>query len=162
MNMHDGRSITLDHGSFNSSVKENDIFVYCASSRLSADLAHRFGSFCVEIPESGTLVRRLRMRAHPASQFDYEQLVYGKVDYRDPTQEPKVDWALPEKLVLIKHKEFAWQDEFRIAIGKRDAMNVENVSLTIQTGPVVASAEPAPSPIFLRLKKLSDAILHRF
>lgn len=163
MNMEDGRIITLEGGSFNSSVNQNDIFVYCASNQLSADLAAKFGPFCVEIPGPDMLVRRLKMRAQPTSQFDYEQLVCGKVDYREHSREPGADWALPERLVLIKPEDFAWQDEFRIAVGKRDTMNVENVGLTIQTGPAAPVFEPVPAPIFLRIGKLADLVtLHRF
>lgn len=163
MNMEDGRAITLEGGSFNSSVNQNDIFVYCASNQLSADLAEMFGSFCVEIPDPTMLVRRLTMRAHHTSQFDYGQLVSGKVDYREHSREPGADWALPERLVLIKPADFAWQDEFRIALGKRDTMKVENVGLTIQTGQVAPFFEPVPAPIFLRIGKLADLVmLHRF
>ncbi len=163
MNMEDGRVITLEGGSFNSSVNQNDIFVYCASSRLSADLAAKFGSFCVEIPDPELLVRRLEKRAHHTSQFDYKQVVCGQVDYREHSREPGADWALPERLILIKPKEFAWQDEFRIAVGKRETMNVENVGLTIQVGPTAPIFEPVPAPIFLRIGKLGDLVtLHRF
>ena len=163
MNMEDGRVITLEGGSLNSSVNQNDVFVYCASTELSADLAAKFGAFCVEIPDPDLLVRRLRMRAHPSSQFDYEQIVCGKVDYREHSREPGADWALPERLVLIKPVDFQWQDEFRIAVGKRDTMNVENVGLTIQTGPAAVVFEPVPPPIFLRGNKMADLVtLHRF
>jgi hypothetical protein len=163
MNMEDGRVITLEGGSFNSSVNQNDIFVYCASNQLSADLAERFGPFCVELPDPDILVRRLKMRAHPTSQLDYEQTVCGKVDYREHSREPGADWALPERLVLIKPECFAWQDEFRIAVGKRDTMNVENVGLTIRAGAAAAVFEPVPAPIFLKVGKLADLVtLHHF
>jgi len=163
MNMEDGRVITLEGGSFNSSVNQNDIFVYCASNQLSADLAESFGPFCVEIPDPDVLVRRLKMRAQRGSQLDYEQIVSGKVDYREHSRKPGADWALPERLVLIKPESFLWQDEFRIAVGKRGTMNVENVGLTIHTGPTAPVFEPVPAPIFLRIGKLADeVILHRF
>ena len=163
MNMDDGRFITLGGGSFNSSVNQNDIFVYCLSSELSAELAEKFGRFCVEIPDQDLLVRRLKQRAHPKSKFDYEQVVFGKVDYREHSMEPGADWALPERLVLIKPESFAWQNEFRIAVGKRDTMNVENVGLTIQTGPAAPVLEPVRAPIFMRIGKLKElVILHRF
>lgn len=163
MNMEDGRVIKLEDGSFNSSVNQNDIFVYCASNQLSAELAEKFGAFCVEIPEPEVLVRRLKQRAHPTSQLDYEQVVCGKVDYREHGKEPGADWALPERLVLIKPEDFAWQEEFRIAVGKRDTMNVENVGLTIQTGPVKPVFEGVPTPIFLRIGELTNIVtLHRF
>lgn len=163
MNMQDGRVITLEGGSFNSSINQNDIFVYCASTQLSTKLADKFGAFCVEIPNPDLLVRRLMQRAHSSSQLDYEQVVYGKVDYREHGREPGVDWALPEKLALIKPECFAWQDEFRIALGRRDTMKVENVGLTIQTGATTHAFEQVPAPIFLRVGKLADLVtLHRF
>lgn len=163
MNMEDGRVITLEGGSFNSSVNQNDIFVYCVSNQLSANLAAKFGAFCVEIPDPDILVRRFKLRADRTSQFDYEQVVCGKVDYREHSKEPGADWALPERLVLIKPEDFAWQDEFRIAVGKRDTMNVENVGLTIQTGPAAPVFEPVPAPVFLRVGKLADLVtLHSF
>ncbi len=163
LNMADGRNITLKDGSFNSSANGDGIFVYCASNQLSPDLAKEFGSFCVEISDPEVLVRRLEARKHPTSQFDYEQIVWGKVDYREQSVEPGADWALPEKLALIKPTALAWQDEFRIALGKRGAMSVENVGLTIQTGKSAPTFEPVPPPIFLRIKALKDyAILHRF
>ncbi|BEV12386.1 hypothetical protein ATDW_28820 [Asticcacaulis sp. DW145] len=163
MNMEDGRVLTLEGGSFNSSVSHNDIFVYCASNQLSTELAKMFGAFCVEIPDPEVLVRRLKQRAHPTSQLDYERVVSGKVEYREHTKEPGADWALPERLVLIKPEGFAWQDEFRIAVGKRNTMSVENVGLTIQTGPVDSVFQQVPAPIFLRVGKLTDIVtLHRF
>lgn len=163
MNMEDGRIITLEGGSFHSSVKQNDIFVYCMSNQLSEALAEKFGRFCVEIPDPEVLVRRMGARAHPGSKLDYGQIVCGKVDYREHSREPWADWALPERLVLIKPVDFAWQDEFRIAVGTREAMNVENVGLVIQTGPAVPVFEPVPAPIFLRVGTLRDLVtLHHF
>lgn len=163
MNMQDGRVITLEGGSFNSSVNQNDVYVYCASNQLSADLAEKFGSFCVEIPSPEILVQRLKARAHPTSKFDYGQVVCNTVDYRKHDREPDADWALPEKLVLIKPPEFAWQDEFRIAVGTRGTMDVENVALAIQTGPPAPVFEKVPAPIFLKLGRLNDIVtLHRF
>jgi hypothetical protein len=163
LNMQDGRVITLEGGSFTSSVNQNDVFVYCASNALSAELAEKFGPFCVEIPDPDLLVRRLKMRAQRTSQMDYEQIVCGKVDYRERSREPGADWALPERLVLIKPPDFAWQDEYRIAVGKRGTMNVENVGLTIQTGAAPPSTEPIPAPIFVRVGKLEGLVtLHRF
>jgi len=163
MNMDDGRTITVEGGTFNSSVNHSSIYVYCASNQLSDKLAAKFGSFCVEIPAPEIITRRLKLRSHPTSKIDYEQIVFGKVEYRDHLKEPGSDWALPERLVLIKPKVFEWQDEFRIAVGTRGTLDVENVGLTIQTGPSSFSIEPTPSPIVLRLGSLTGYLtLHRF
>lgn len=162
MNMEDGSVRILEAGSFSSSVHQNDIFVFCASNQLSDELAGKFGRFCVEIdPEC--IVRRLKLRAHPSSQFDYEQAVSGNVDYRPHDRKPGVDWALPEKLLLVKPEGFAWQDEFRIAIGKRNTLAVENVALTLQIGSAAAGAVPVQTHLILNIKKLMDvARLHIF
>jgi len=163
MNMEDGRVITLEGGIFNSSANQNEIFVYCLSDELSHALADKFGRFCVEIPDPDILVRRLRARANLNSKFDYGQVVCGSVDYRQPNREPGIDWALPQRLVLIKPLAFAWQKEFRIALGTRNAMNVENVNLTIQTAPVHQAFHQVPAPVFLRVGNLANlATLHRF
>ncbi|MCC2601604.1 hypothetical protein [Sphingopyxis yananensis] len=42
-------------------------------------------------------------------------------------------------------------------------MNVENVGLTIQTGPTASVFEAMPDPIFLKVGKLGELVtLHRF
>lgn len=162
LNINDGRTITLEGGSFHASVKENDIFVYCASNQLSAGLAQKFGAFCVELPDPNVLVRRLNLRAHPTSQLDYGHIVHGNVEYREHTKAAGVDWALPERLALIKGKEFKWQDEYRIVIGKREAMDVENVEFTIGTQPPPHEVRLVHKPIFLGINRLTEAVLHRF
>lgn len=162
MNMQNGRVVTLEAASFNSSVQQNDIFVFCASNQLSADMAKQFGCFCVEV-DPDCVIRRLKQRAHPSSQFDYDQIISGNVDYRARDKEPGVDWALPEKLVLIKPESFAGQEEFRIAVGKRNSFAVENVGLTIQIGPTATSVAPMQTHIIANVGKLADAVkLHQF
>ena len=158
----DGSAFTLEGWRFISSAKQDDIFVFCASNQLSAELADRFGSpFCVEVSDPDRLISRLKSRAHPTSHLDYEHLVGGKVDYRDLDQEPKIDWALPERLAFIKPKSFAWQDEFRIAVGKRGAFNVENVALKLETGAAAAPPVPSQAELFLRVGSLASlARLH--
>jgi hypothetical protein len=159
----DGSVITMAGWSFNSSVNQNNIFVYCASNQRSANLAQKFGAFCVEIHDPAALIERLKRRATLKSKLDYDQIIYGNVDYRDHSREPDADWALPERLVFIKPEAFAWQDEYRIAVGTRDSMNVENVALTLQTEAATAEPEKVPPPIFLKVGGLADhATLHRF
>lgn len=162
LNMEDGRVVTLEGSSFNSSVQQSDVFVFCASNQLSSELAGKFGRYCVEM-DADCIVRRLRQRAHATSDFDYEQIVSGKVEYRPHEKEPGTDWALPEKLVLIKPEVFAWQDEFRIAIARRGTLAVENVGLTLQTEAAAPETAPTQTHAILKIGRLADlAILHRF
>lgn len=163
LNMEDGRKINLSDGIFNSSVRQDEIFVYCASNQLSVELAQKFGPYCVEIADPEDLVRRLKLRSHPTSRLDYSNPVFGNVEYRDYETMPGADWAIPERLVLIKPEHFAWQDEYRIAVGSRTAMNAENVGVTIQKKGTAPAPIPSPRPIFLPLGSLSDcATLHHF
>lgn len=156
LNMSDGKKVTLEDGSFNSSVQQNDIFLFCASREYSVELTEKFGRFCVEI-DPDYLVRRLKQRAHPSSKFDYENIIHGTVEYRTYDRVPGVDWALPEKLVFIKPEDFSAQSEYRIALGKRGAFAIENVALTLQTGPCTTSVKPEQSHIILPIGGLKQA-----
>ncbi|MFL6845186.1 MAG: hypothetical protein ACJ8ER_09930 [Allosphingosinicella sp.] len=160
----DGTSLTLEGWRFTSSAKHDNIFVYCASSHLSIELAARFeSSFCVEIC-SEHLVSRLKRRASRTSTLDYEGLVSGPVEYRNPEKKPGADWALPETVAFIKPEGYAWQEEFRIAIGKRGAFEAENVDCALESGQAArAASSDAPPPLILRIGKLADFTqLHRF
>lgn len=160
----DGTVVPSAGWRFTSSPKHDDIFVYCASNQLSAELAQRFASpFCVEIQDPDLLVNRLRARAHPTSRLDYDRTHSGSVEYRNLESTPGADWALPEKLAFIKPEGFAWQDEFRIAIGKRGAFDAENVECKIETGPAPSGAASYTQPaLALRLGDLAHCTqLHR-
>ncbi len=154
----DGSVIIVEGGRFTSSAKCDDIFVFCASNEKSQFLAKRFGSsFCVEITEPDHLISRLKSRAHPTSKLDYKQIYSGKVVYRNHDQEPDADWALPERLAFLKAEEFAWQDEFRIAVGKRGAFDPNMVECTIETAlhiPIVQP--PLQSKLVLTISSLGD------
>ena len=143
-----------------------EIFVFCASNQRSDDLARRFAApFCVEISDVDAMIERIKARANPASSLDYGAMQQQAVEYRNPTKEPGVDWALPEKLVFIKPPAFAWQDEYRIAIGHRRAFDVHAVNCAIEAeagaAPVAVDQPPPSEPLRFRLSDLGDiAILH--
>lgn len=161
----DGTQIVMAGHQFVAS-PAREIFVFCASNRRSDDLARRFAApFCVEVSDVDALIERIRARANPTSSLDYGATQQQAVEYRDSTKEPGVDWALPEKLVFIKPPAFAWQDEYRIAIGRRGAFDVNAVDCAIEAD---AGAAPgaidhaAPSePLRFRLGDLGEiATLH--
>ena len=119
----DGRKLV---GTSFSTAAQN-MFVYCASNELSAERAGEFGPFCVEIADPDAIVTRLRARACATSRLDYARTVYGKTEYRPYDKIPSVDWAFPERVVLIKPPEYASQKEFRIALPlKADACSVDD------------------------------------
>lgn len=164
LTMQDGRTVTIEGGRFHSSARHDEIFAFCASRTLSPELARRFDApFCVEVDDADVIVRRLRARATPRSRLDYDSVLSGPVDYRRESREPGVDWALPERIALTKPAAFAWQDEHRIAIGTRGALDAENVAVSMRTGPdTVPATDPSPASIVLRIGPLrEEAILHR-
>ena len=128
----DGTQIRLEGWTFESSAKGDQIFIHCLSLTLSLELAKKFGPFCVEITEIKELTSRIKKRENLGSKLDYAQVYHGKVDYRPFDAAPDVNWALPERLALIKPPRFAVEDEYRIAIGTRGAFDVENVDLLLR------------------------------
>lgn len=162
LNMADGRTVKLGDHSFNASVRQDEIFVWCASTDFSAEIASIFGRFCVEI-DPKVVADRLKLRANASSSLDYSEIVAGDVVYRSMQQVPLADWALPEKVALIKPESFADQREYRIAVGKRGAFDVENVELQLTP---LAHVEPGillNSKVLISLGNLgSHAKLHKF
>lgn len=160
----DGTALTLKDWRFTSSAKNDDILVYCASNQRSTQLAERFQSpFCVEITDTDPVLARLKARAHPTSQLDYEQLLSGCVDYRRLDRKPRADWALPDKVAFIKSDAFEWQDEFRTAIGKWGAFDAQNVDCALEIGDtVVSAAAQRNASVRLKIGNLADfTVLHR-
>ena len=160
-----GMTVKLPECHFVSSVNESEIFVSCFSNELSEKTAVEFGSpFCVEIASAEDVMLRLRSRASRQSMLDYSNVLSGDVEYRALETEPLANWALPEKVAFIKPLEFADQNEFRFVIGKRGALDPENVRCQI----VDANAPPAAAykaieKFFIDLGSFGDlAKLHKF
>ena len=128
-----GEMLNLTGCRFTSSVNANNIFVFCASNTLSKRLAEDFSSaYVVEVPTSQEISSRLGRRAHRSSKLDYSNVLSGNVEYVEPDAIPGADWALPHKISFRKPSHYSWQNEFRFAIGRAGALDVENVSLRIE------------------------------
>lgn len=93
-----------------------NMFVYCVSNEKSAERGKDFGAFCVEITDPDAIVRRLIGRASVSSRLDYARVLMGPTQYRPLDQIPAADWAVPERVVLIKPPEYAGQSETRIVL----------------------------------------------
>lgn len=150
---------------FRSSVRANDIFVYCLSTELSPEIAARFQCpFCVEIREPTRLIGRISRHVRLRSKLDRNGVFNREVNYRDLNAVPHVDWALPERVAFIKPEDFAWQKEYRIIIGLKGAFTVENVECALEAaGGRVASGTTVPAPQILHVGDLSNITrIHRF
>ncbi len=114
----DGRKLT---GTAFTTAAES-MFVYCASNDISVERAKDFGQFCVEIADPDAIVRRLQARASASSRLDYGRVHMGATEYRPLDQIPAADWAFPERVVLIKPPDYAGQNETRIVLPLRAAV----------------------------------------
>ncbi len=113
---------------FEATTKEDQIFVYCLSTELSATLAERFQApIAVEIYEPLQFLAKLRTALGLRRRIRAEKLVHDPVRYYNWHEPPIVDWALPERIALRKPRHFDWQREYRFAVPVGDAFAVENV-----------------------------------
>ena len=125
------QKVVLPH-SFESTANEDDIFVFCLSTVLSADLAAQFkASACVEIQIRSKFIAGVRAALLRRPSIKSKMLVYGEVKYYTPDEPPIVDWALPEKISMSKLSVCIPQQEFRIAFAVNDAFRVENTRLRL-------------------------------
>ncbi len=149
---------------FTSSIKPEDVYVYCLSTERSEELARKFESpFCIEITNPITLIARIRGSVRLRSSLERNRLFFGEVEYRSVEAAPAADWALPEKIAFIKPEDWSWQHEYRILVGKKGVFNIENVHLTLETGPGAIAPFADNPPLMLRVGNIARiATLHRF
>lgn len=166
LNKENGEVLELPAGwRFRASVKAEDIFVYCLSTELSADIAKRFECpWCVEITEPHRLLGRIARHVRLRSQLDGQSIYGHDVDYRKLAVQPGVDWALPERVAFIKPEGWGWQKEHRIVFGRKGAFAVENIELALEAEDYeIALVEADQDPLILHVGDLSRfTALHRF
>jgi hypothetical protein len=151
-----GEEVSVSH-TFESSAKEDDIFVYCMSTEFSSGIAERFkADVCVEILESQKFLARVRASLALRARLRVNNLVHDQVKYYEPHEPPIVDWALPERIAMRKPRPFEWQREYRIAVPKDDAFRVENVDVKlVPLGQPRQSRSSAHPRVLLKLGTLS-------
>lgn len=156
--------ILLPH-SFESAANEDDIFVFCLSTVLSAELAAQFKvGACVEIVNPAKFISEVRAALLRRPSIKDKTLVYGEVKYYTADEPPIVDWALPERIVMSKLACYSQQREYRIAFAVNGAFKVENTRVRLiapgERRPQRTAAHPER---FLKLGSLSKVCkVHRF
>jgi hypothetical protein len=151
-----GESLSLQYR-FESTVKEDEIFVYCMSTELSPEIAQRFGAdVAIEILDLPKFLNCLRAALSLRRRFRVDQLVYEDVRYYDWHEPPIVDWALPERIAMRKPRSFSWQMEYRFAVPIKDAFRLGNVKTNlVPIGSNRLSRANAHPQQFLNLGNLS-------
>ncbi|MNF41761.1 hypothetical protein D3C84_227950 [compost metagenome] len=122
-------------GTFESTVRDREIFVFCMSHELSSRLATEFtADVCVEIMEPALFLSRIRSALQLRKWVKQGRLLHGSVDYYSPETEPLAEWAVPERMVMRKTTDYTDQAEYRLAFARGNALQLENVVTQIKTG----------------------------
>lgn len=156
--------IVLPH-SFESAANEDDIFVFCLSTVLSAELAAQFNAgVCIEIHRPANFISKIRAALARRPSIKNKFLVHGEVNYYAKEDLPIVDWALPERIATSKLQTYASQHEYRVAFAINDAFRVENTRLRlIEPGDRRHPRSHAHPEYLLKLGSLKDFCkAHRF
>jgi len=117
---------------FESTANERDIFVFCASTIFSSELAAKFqASACVEITDLPRFIAGIRSALLRRPSIKSKTLVHREVKYYAPDQPPLIDWAFPDRIATSKLDRYSFQREYRIAFGTNDAFRLENTSIRL-------------------------------
>ncbi len=135
-NMTRGTSFTMPSHAFESTVRCDEIFVFCMSRTLSAALWDEFSALmCVEILDIPAFCSRVASRLPEGARFPIragQERIGWRVEYYDATDDPDTRWALPDRIALSKLLAFARQEEYRLVFSTTGALDFENVSLTLK------------------------------
>jgi hypothetical protein len=146
-------------GTFESTVQDREIFVFCMSKVFSPELAREFKSdVCVEFAEPAYLIAHIRSALRLRKWVKQGRLLHDSVDYYSPETEPLAEWAVPERMVMRKTTDYTDQAEYRLVFARGNALQVENVFTQITTGqdmvPPMLDGHPQHTLKLGSLKKL--------
>lgn len=157
----DGLQITLtkshqqlvDHRGLFSKIKNGHrVFVFCSSLELNEKLFQKFCSFgCVEIVDLKQFSNRIKKAIrNPVHQIKNRELLSGKVEYYDLTQQSGVMHACPDKIIMSKINQFSDEKEYRIAFAKdANAFAVNNVDYYLANSPIISAKVGTPKKLIL-------------
>lgn len=112
-------------GSFESRTQSDDIFVFCLSTALSADLACDFGTTtCIEIRNPALLIGGVRSALQRRPSVKNKTLLHDPVRYYHAGENVGAAWALPEHITMSKTEDYGWQHEYRLAFAVNNAFAV--------------------------------------
>ena len=142
-NLTQGTTFTINDGVFKSSAKQNEIYVFCMSKSLKRTLWQEFNATCcVEIRAKKQFLQMVRN----AVEIGKNNFYACPVTYYDALSPPKHLWALPQSVCMSKLLGFKRQDEYRMAFGKREIFDPNNVDLRL-TSTASSRSEALEEPI---------------
>ena len=121
--------------SFNATANPDEIFVFCLSRSFTQALRQRFKAVaCAEIVDIKSFCDRVeRSLPHGAKlpgRPDREHIGQA-VNYYEESDNCNPTWACPDMIAALKHKTFAWQDEYRLIFSITDALNFESARYSL-------------------------------
>lgn len=126
-----GQQVDLPY-TFESTAREDDIFVYCMSTEVNKNIGQRFeADVAIEITKPQVFLSRVRSALALRRRLSADKLMHQEVCYYERHEPPNVDWALPEQIVMRKPAPFSWQKEYRLAVPLGNAFAVENVQVKL-------------------------------
>ena len=129
-NLTQGTTFTITDGVFKSSAKQNEIYVFCMSKSLKQALWQEFNATCcVEI----RIKKQFLQKARDAVEVKKNNFYAGPVTYYAASSPLKHLWTLPESVCMSKLAGFKRQDEYRIAFGKTEIFDPNNVDPKLTT-----------------------------
>lgn len=168
-NQTQGTISTLPGYAFESTAKQEEIFVFCLSRSLTNELRERFKAVvCVEILDIGAFCNRIESALLPLkATFPGPPNRKGiglRVKYYRETEAANPRWALPGMIATSKRVSYAWQDEFRLVFSLTDALGFENVALRLTQNNIRKPRNPAEHHCYpLSVGSLRDICrLHEF
>jgi hypothetical protein len=134
-NQTQGTTHVLRGYSFESAVKQHEIFVFCASRTLADELIVKFNAVaCVEISNVPAFCDRIEAALPSGAKFPgppRQQRIGQRVRYYHEGGDCNPRWALPDIIAVSKRDTYAWQKEFRLVLSLTDALEFEKAAMTL-------------------------------
>jgi hypothetical protein len=146
-NQTQGKTFTIPGAAFESSAREEEIFVFCASRTLSRQLREEFAAVaCVEVTDIAAFCSRVQTALPPNAVFPGPKgctRLGNRVTYYTESEAVNPRWALPDLMATSKPARYDWQDEFRLVFSLTDALEFEKVVTCVVQGESTRRSDPA-------------------
>lgn len=135
-------------------VRSDEVFVLCMSSKNSARLKEKLGPFCVEIKRFGILKTRLNNELAKRFPKNRRVLIDSAITYYEEADEVGINW-IPERIVMRKLRSFEDEFEVRVAFSVSGALDIGSEVHSFLPPASLPERTQNPPPITLEVGDLS-------
>ena len=130
-----------------STARQREIFVFCLSRSLSAELWDEFGAVaCIEILDVPEFCARVARSLPAGARFPGRpghQQIGNRVECLRRHRSRRTRYALPDLIASSKVRAYQHQDEFRLIFSLTDALEFQNAAMEL----VLRGTLPVPRPV---------------